>query len=80
MLSFKQVQAFGSAVARILREEREGQGLSMNAVAERSGLSPQMVSYVERGMRAPTLESFFRLCHALSVDPSDVIRRAQGPR
>lgn len=80
MLSFKQVQAFGSAVARILREERERQGLSMNAVAERSGLSPQMVSYVERGMRAPTLESFFRLCHALSIDPSDVIMRAQGPR
>ena len=49
----------------------------MNAVAERSGLSPQMVSYVERELRAPTLETFLRMAHALDLDPSEVIKRSQ---
>jgi transcriptional regulator with XRE-family HTH domain len=77
VLSYQKIQALGSAVARVLREARKAQGLSMYSVAEKSGLSPQMVSYVEREMRAPTLETFFRLCHALSLEPSDVMARAQ---
>ena len=77
MLSHRKIKALGANVASILREERKARGLSMNTVAERSGLSPQMVSYVEREMRAPTLETFFCLCHALSLDPSTTIHLAQ---
>ena len=63
-------------VARLLREEREKQKLSMSRVAEMAGLSQQMVSYVERGMRTPTLETLLRICGALKVDPSEVVRTA----
>ena len=49
----------------------------MSAVAERAGLSQQMVSYVERGMRSPTLETVLRIAYALDLDPAEVIRLAR---
>ena len=48
----------------------------MNLVAERAGLSQQMVSYVEREMRNPTLETLLRICAAMDVDLVEVLRRA----
>jgi transcriptional regulator with XRE-family HTH domain len=75
--SDKSQQAVCSEVARILRAERQKRGLSMNQVAERSGLSQQMVSYVEREMRNPTLETLLRMAEAMKVDLPTVIRRAQ---
>lgn len=61
----------------MLRARREALGLSMNVVAQRSGLSQQMVSYVERGMRNPTLETLLRICDVLDTPLEDVIRRAR---
>jgi transcriptional regulator with XRE-family HTH domain len=74
--SDKSQQAVCARVAKILRLEREKRGLSMNLVAERAGLSQQMVSYVEREMRNPTLETLLRIAAALEVDLADVLRRA----
>ena len=75
--SNKSQQAICSRVARILRQEREKQGLSMNLVAERAGLSQQMVSYVEREMRNPTLETVLRIAAALEIDLAKVLQNAQ---
>ena len=63
-------------VLRVLREERERQGLSMYAVAQRSGLSPQAVSYAERGEKRPSFETVLRIAKALEVDLGDMIKRA----
>ncbi len=48
----------------------------MNTVAERAGLSQQMVSYVEREMRNPTLETLLRIAAAIGVDLAQIIKRA----
>lgn len=77
MTTDKSKQAVCSQVAHILRQEREKQGLSMNLVAERAGLSQQMVSYVERGMRNPTLETLLRIAAALEIDLVKVLQKAQ---
>lgn len=76
MASNKSQQAVCSRVAQILRQERQSRQLSMNLVAERAGLSQQMVSYVEREMRNPTLETLLRICAAMDVDLVEVLRRA----
>ncbi len=60
----------------MLKKERLRQKLSMNLLAERAGLSQQMVSYVERGMRKPTLDTIFRMSAALEVDLSAVVKKA----
>jgi transcriptional regulator with XRE-family HTH domain len=74
--SNKSQQAICSRVARILRQEREKRGISMNIIAERAGLSQQMISYVEREMRNPTLETLLRISAAIGIDLSEVIKRA----
>lgn len=70
-------QAVCIRVARILQDERLKRRLSMTLVAERAGLSQQMVSYVERGMRLPTLDTLLRICEAIGIELEDVIHQAQ---
>ena len=65
-----------SAVAQILREERLKRFLSLSTVAERAGLSHQMVSFVEREVRNPTLETLVRITDALEIDLAEVVKRA----
>lgn len=64
-------------VADLLRLERERQKISMSTVAERAGLSQQMVSYVERGMRNPTLNTLLRISAALKIAPAELLASAQ---
>ena len=77
MISQKSLDLVCANTARLLREERERQGASMTMIAERAGLSQQMVSYVERGMRKPNLDTLLRIAWALKIDPAEVIRQAQ---
>ena len=71
------LEMVANAVAAQLRRERLRRKLSMNAVAERGGLSQQMVSYVERGLRNPTLETLLRMAVALDIDLAKLIATAQ---
>ncbi len=76
MPSKSHFQTINSQVALLLRSERERQNLSMTVVAAKAGLSQQMISYVEREMRNPTLDTFLRITQVLGVDASDVLRSA----
>lgn len=76
MLSDKSRNYICSQVADILRAERLKQNLSMTKMAERAGLSQQMVSYVERELRNPSLDSLLRMTGALGINLADVIRQA----
>ena len=64
----------------LLKAERLRQELSMNALAARAGLSQQMVSYVERGMRKPTLGYHFSDELGLDVSLSAVMEKALTKR
>lgn len=70
--------AIVSNVVRLLREEREKRGLSMNVVAQRSGLSHSIVSLVERDLRNPTLDTLLRIAEAIEIDLGKVITRARN--
>jgi transcriptional regulator with XRE-family HTH domain len=63
-------------IVGLLRKEREDRGISKYALAERSGLSEQMIGYVERGMRSPSLETIVRIAAGLEVDLFEIIKRA----
>ena len=65
-----------AGVAQQLKAERIRQQLSMTHVADKSGLSQQMVSYVERGMLSPTLDTLLRISAVLDVDLWKVIKAA----
>jgi DNA-binding XRE family transcriptional regulator len=61
----------------LLRDERKRERLSKYAVEQRSGISQQMVGYVERGMRRPSLETALRMAEGLGVDLAKIIKEAR---
>ncbi len=64
-------------IAALLKAERARKQWSLSAVAERAGLSYQMIAFVERGERTPTIDSFMRIVMALGLDPAKVMAQAQ---
>jgi transcriptional regulator with XRE-family HTH domain len=44
---------------------------------QRCGLSQQMIGYVERGMRKPSLETAMRMADALGFNLEDAIKQAR---
>ena len=69
--------AIASEVAWIIREERTRRGLSLNGLAERAGLSRQMVSYVEQEERNPSLDTLLRIADVLDIPLDTLIQRAR---
>ena len=64
-------------IVRLLCAERKRQGLSKYAVERRSGLSQQMIGYVERGLRRPSLETALRMADGLGLDLAVIITQAR---
>ncbi|MBM3836263.1 MAG: helix-turn-helix transcriptional regulator [Verrucomicrobia bacterium] len=75
----KSYSALCERIVGLLREERAHRGISKYAVEQRTGISQQMVGYVERGLRKPSLETALRMADALEVDLAEIIKLARGP-
>ena len=56
-----------------LRAIREARGIDQRVVAEAIGVTEQMVSMIERGLRSIQLPQFVEWCKALGVKPSEVL-------
>jgi transcriptional regulator with XRE-family HTH domain len=66
-----------SEVARLLKAERQKRDLSLTILAQRAGLSRQMVSYVEQEKRNPSLDVLLRIAESLDIKLEEVIRRSR---
>ena len=53
-----------------LKQEREKQKLSQLELAYKSDVSQNMIAYIEKGKRTPTLSTLLKLCDALNINPS----------
>ncbi len=73
----RKAQAICVKAISLLKVERERRKLSKYFIAQESGLSPQMVGYVERGFRNPTLETVLRMAAAMDVEFEKLIRQAR---
>jgi len=70
-------EAISLQIARLLKEERVKQGISLNLLAQKAGLNRQTVAFIEQGLRNPTLNTLFRLTAAMDVEPEKIIARAR---
>jgi XRE family transcriptional regulator, regulator of sulfur utilization len=61
-----------------VRALREGMDLSLRDLAERSGVSAQMLSQVERGETSPTLAVAARIAGGLELTLSQLLRLDEG--
>ncbi|MDM7458076.1 MAG: XRE family transcriptional regulator [Paracoccus sp. (in: a-proteobacteria)] len=62
-----------------LKEARQRQGLSLDAVARLSGVSRSMVSQIERGESSPTVATLWNLTRALQVDFAGLLEGPKAP-
>ena len=66
--------AFARAFGEAVREAREKLGISQEDLGFESGLDRTYISGIERGVRNPTLKTILRICRALGVRPSRLLR------
>ena len=59
---------------KIIQEHRENKGISQEVLSGLADIGRTHLSAIERGIRKPTLETFFRISQALEVRPSDLLR------
>lgn len=55
-----------------IKSLRRGRGLTQEQVAERTGLSVNYLSRIERGLENPTLDTLLGLAKALKAEPLDL--------
>ena len=67
-----------SSLAGTLQSARLSRELSVNALAERSGVSRAMIGKIERGAAQPTAALLGRLSAALGMTLSELIARAES--
>ena len=65
-------------LAATVRAARASRGLSVSALAERSGVSRAMIAKIERGEVQPTAALLGRLSGALGMTLSELIARSEG--
>jgi len=62
-----------SRISQVIRSRREEMGLTVRALASRSGVSSSMISDVERGMKSPTISTLAALSVALEMPLSALV-------
>jgi len=67
-------------VGRRVRELRRARGLSLAALAERSGVSVSMLSTVERGQKVPTILVMGQIATALDTSIGRLVEAQGTPR
>ena len=61
-------------VGKIIQGYRERKDISQEVLSGLADIGRTHLSAIERGVRKPTLETFFRISLALEVRPSDLFR------
>lgn len=60
-------------VGQVIQRVREEKQLSQEVVSGFADIGRTHLSAIERGVRKPTLETFFRIAEALKVSPSALL-------
>ena len=64
-------------VGHVIREARINKNLSQEVVSGLADIGRTHLSAIERGIRKPTLETFFRLSDALGIKPSELVKEIE---
>ena len=64
-------------VGRVIQRCREKNGLSQEVVSGLADIGRTHLSAIERGVRKPTLETFFKLAEAMNVEPHQLLKQIE---
>ena len=65
-------------VGQVLQKTREERHLSQEVVSGLAGIGRTHLSAIERGVRKPTLETFFCIADAMGISPSTLMKRIEN--
>ncbi|MBQ3025866.1 MAG: helix-turn-helix transcriptional regulator [Spirochaetaceae bacterium] len=70
MFNDDEISLIESKAIQKLKFYREERNLSQFELSLQSGVSQNMITYIETGKRAPTLRTIIKLCNALEISPA----------
>jgi transcriptional regulator with XRE-family HTH domain len=62
----------------LIAAERKRQGLSLNQLSAKAGLSQSMISRLESNPRNPTLSTLLRIADVLELNLGELLKRASA--
>lgn len=68
----------GDIAGRVIQRTREERGLSQELVSGLAGIGRTHLSAIERGVRKPTLDTFWKIADALGVKPSTLLAKIEA--
>ena len=67
-------------IGRVIRDLRRSKGKSQEVVSGLAGLDRTHYSKIERGLRSPTIETLFKIAHALDMAPHELVKEIENAR
>lgn len=61
-------------VGKVIQDYREKCNLSQDVVSGLADIGRTHLSAIERGVRKPTLDTFFKLAEALNIEPNKLMK------
>ena len=65
-------------VGEVILDYRKKKGISQEVLSGLADIGRTHLSAIERGERKPTLETLYRICKALDVKMSDVVKEIEN--
>ena len=60
-------------VGNVITGMRKSKGMSQEVLSGLAGLDRTHYSKIERGLRSPTIDTLFKIAHALDMPPHEVV-------
>lgn len=65
-------------VGKVIQKQREKKGLSQEVVSGLADIGRTHLSAIERGVRKPTLDTFYKIALALKMKPSELMESLEA--
>lgn len=67
-------------VGKVIQRNRERNGLSQEVVSGLADIGRTHLSAIERGVRKPTLETFFKIAEAMNIEPHQLLKQIEDAK
>ena len=64
-------------IGAVIRNQRIAKGKTQEVICGLAGLDRTHYSKIERGLRSPTIETLFRIAHALDMRPHELVQEIE---
>lgn len=71
------VMVSASQIGEVIRTCRVQRGLSQEVLSGLAGLDRTHYSKIERGLRSPTIDTFFKIAQALDIPPHQLMEELE---